>query len=1023
MADVYPIKTSIPTPFTPPRSSQNGHARAGSREGDNENVLRDVDGVNEEEDVEIESAGGEADGQESWIGVGIGSSCRSSPLSPTNPISGIPFPTSSPSSSSIPLSVLSSSSSSKPITKSKAPRPHPLNRPHSHPHPHPVHHNHHHHSHYEPSFHHRKFPIRQQSLQSQSASTSQSRSRSRSRSNDVHSANDEDDSGKETIESSDLMDSMEGLGKEGQGQEEWISHLNPSSSPTQLHREKNERTSSRSRWRNHLISAPSGSPYHTQHHRTSRKADVDHSRSRASSTISSMFDVDGRDLSVLGSDKKFGRKRQNGNSGSNIGNGNERERDRDRAYMRFVPGLGLRSGVMTFDDDEDEEDEPLEDGETETGEDEDKVKGISPLRNGWINPNINGGRIRTTSRPRPRSSSLIEVPSMSSLSLSPPNFSSLKPIIPNPSTNAETSTSTSTIHTPATLTPAAILGAPPSFLPHFSLDSKFSLPPGLSTTLNNPATISRPPLGNEKKSSFSAKHKGGKEEIHLDLGLGRALDHTIEEAVKRVKAESIAKSQGIPAAEMEGMLSNPNQNPTCNLPEAITGLGGIKEEMCNTKEVPLPPEAARVLNEARANRERELFAAVKGLGPKNGRKASMGMGLFKESASAATADASVIGREGRDRERERRGTIVAPLGSAPLGSGGESSALTSPLSEFPLTMRQRQKSVLSVKPGLSRTTTRSLSSPAVQSQSEDEEDFFGKQIASASGKDEEETGLQMGIGRRGRSHYRSKTAPGDPTELLLQRQISGSAVEMTPAALSRSGSPVLRERTASAPLGTSTQLYHGRKSRPSSVIASPAISRMQSRRSSLKLQQPEAEILPPKPLVFPRPEVPLETALGWSSEDTWEDSSSGLSSTEGETSDEDEEGADEGEDGFDVDKIEDLEEDLDQSWHKGDQSGFSVDGSLGDSTSRLGPYKSVTTADEPGSGPGTAVGSFDANRYGGSFGSIRGSPAMRGDASPRLTIPLQPFNNKVGGHSEIYKFTRRAVCKVSRNLLSSLVSD
>lgn len=31
----------------------------------------------------------------------------------------------------------------------------------------------------------------------------------------------------------------------------------------------------------------------------------------------------------------------------------------------------------------------------------------------------------------------------------------------------------------------------------------------------------------------------------------------------------------------------------------------------------------------------------------------------------------------------------------------------------------------------------------------------------------------------------------------------------------------------------------------------------------------------------------------------------------------------------------------------------------------------------------------------------------------RMTVPLQPFSHAVGGHSSIYKFTRRAVCKVS----------
>ena len=32
-------------------------------------------------------------------------------------------------------------------------------------------------------------------------------------------------------------------------------------------------------------------------------------------------------------------------------------------------------------------------------------------------------------------------------------------------------------------------------------------------------------------------------------------------------------------------------------------------------------------------------------------------------------------------------------------------------------------------------------------------------------------------------------------------------------------------------------------------------------------------------------------------------------------------------------------------------------------------------------------------------------------------IPLRPFRNQVGGHSAIYKFTKRAVCKVSNPLI------
>jgi len=42
-----------------------------------------------------------------------------------------------------------------------------------------------------------------------------------------------------------------------------------------------------------------------------------------------------------------------------------------------------------------------------------------------------------------------------------------------------------------------------------------------------------------------------------------------------------------------------------------------------------------------------------------------------------------------------------------------------------------------------------------------------------------------------------------------------------------------------------------------------------------------------------------------------------------------------------------------------------------------------------------------------------------------MTVPLQPFNHAVGGHSLIYKFTRRAVCKVrpSPLCLASLMSS
>ena len=36
------------------------------------------------------------------------------------------------------------------------------------------------------------------------------------------------------------------------------------------------------------------------------------------------------------------------------------------------------------------------------------------------------------------------------------------------------------------------------------------------------------------------------------------------------------------------------------------------------------------------------------------------------------------------------------------------------------------------------------------------------------------------------------------------------------------------------------------------------------------------------------------------------------------------------------------------------------------------------------------------------------------DALEPTTVPLQPFGNQVGGHASIFRFSRRAVCKVRR---------
>lgn len=64
------------------------------------------------------------------------------------------------------------------------------------------------------------------------------------------------------------------------------------------------------------------------------------------------------------------------------------------------------------------------------------------------------------------------------------------------------------------------------------------------------------------------------------------------------------------------------------------------------------------------------------------------------------------------------------------------------------------------------------------------------------------------------------------------------------------------------------------------------------------------------------------------------------------------------------------------------------------------------------------TGESDGDRSSWDMGAI-GSETEDDDGEERLRVPLQPFSHAVGGHSSIYKFTRRAVCKplVSRENL------
>lgn len=165
-------------------------------------------------------------------------------------------------------------------------------------------------------------------------------------------------------------------------------------------------------------------------------------------------------------------------------------------------------------------------------------------------------------------------------------------------------------------------------LPHFSLDTKFSLAPSSSpaTTVFVRRKPRHPPYGSVEDEPIP--------NLHLDLGLGKELDETIEAAVRQ-------RSKG--------------------------GAGANSNGQTPTDEVPLPLEAARVLSEARQN----IMAGGGHRGPsgaKGGRKSSMGMGLFKESA----AQNASVERSGRSR------------GSQTTGSGtGEDWERPSPVKQMP----------------------------------------------------------------------------------------------------------------------------------------------------------------------------------------------------------------------------------------------------------------------------------------------------------------------------------------------------
>jgi hypothetical protein len=622
------------------------------------------------------------------------------------------------------------------------------------------------------------------------------------------------------------------------------------------------------------------------------------------------------------------------------GNGNltysttpsKRGEEKDQAYMRFVPGLGLRSGAMTFDQDDSEDEEETDRAPVITFSSKGK-NGRGEEGVGALNLNVIGNGKRLGEK-RGRSRSLGDLRGLR---------------------KDKSGSRASGERSKEREEPMGDEITPGSHLPHFSLDTKFSLPPPSPLTHHPAHTTEKTTRGGLKKGETSEEDE---EAVHFDLGLGKDLDHTIELAVKRAKAESTnmlgKKSLTRGNSRNDGLTKKslvPDDTEVSTGKDEMSLIKtGMKEEMMKTQEVPLPAEAARVLNEARLAQQRELLLAGLRAMPKNGRKASMGMGLFKESAGKGGAE-EAVGREGREKERverERAETIPAAL---------------------------------------SRSTTRSrlVSAPVSEEEGEDDDN------------PEEDEGLEVKLKKGSKSvHHRARTVPAAPIEVVHPKE---RPIGPRTPLRSRASSPGPRDRTISIPPPKS---INGTASRH----VSPSVSRVTSRTTKASL-----------------PPVTLDEAAkhardfshGWTSEDTWE-SSSGLSSTGSETEgdeDDEEDGISDVSDYYQRDPRllgSELRNNSTRSshspafLHRRTPATIRRDHFENDQMShKILPEHDRTGMESP------------EGQYRVDGPEIRDDGMMdTSQTSPvnRMTVPLQPFKNKVGGHSEIYKFTRRAVCKV-----------
>lgn len=366
-----------------------------------------------------------------------------------------------------------------------------------------------------------------------------------------------------------------------------------------------------------------------------------------------------------------------------------------------------------------------------------------------------------------------------------------------------------------------------------------------------------------EKADAKGKDKEKEKEINLELGLGQDFDYSFGEALRR-------------------------------------GVGG--------REMPLPQEALRVLTEAKDNLDMRVLG-------KQGRKGSMGLGLFKESRAAAQAaagedklkkkkviesevveeaveleDTGTILLHDRARSRSTTSTTlpVAPAVAPPVATGSIASTFKRPATpdSQPSTPPRPPRSLPITVPSSRHSTTSQVS----------------------------------------QQRYHADYTLGSP--ISRSRSIQRDQPESTLAGIQIISSPLLRER---------------------------------SRRTDFSNESPHTA-----PLHDEHAQNDVDDPAMWSNTSTPSTSFTSLtSSSASSSSDDDAEG-------------------------EGDQGEEESSGEDGHARSRAIGDESQDEATDVDD--------------------------VQEEEGEHMTVPLQPFNHAVGGHSSIYKFTRRAVCKVSDDL-------